>query len=180
MRMIFVNLPVKDLMASRGFFAELGFEFNPQFSDDNAACMIVDENIFVMLLVEERFRDFINDEIADGDGRRPHVRRELPGSRRSRLGADAHRAGVAAEDRLAARIASTDALRGGPLRPAASLMCPACGRGCSSAPSGGEQGTGWERLTATGRQHRPTRRPLTWCESDGHGTWTTVRAGEES
>jgi predicted lactoylglutathione lyase len=65
MRMIFVNLPVKDLMASRGFFAELGFEFNPQFSDDNAACMIVDENIFVMLLVEERFRDFINDEIAD-------------------------------------------------------------------------------------------------------------------
>jgi predicted lactoylglutathione lyase len=65
MRMIFVNLPVKDLEASRGFFAELGFEFNPQFSDDTAECMIVDENIFVMLLTEERFRDFINDEIAD-------------------------------------------------------------------------------------------------------------------
>ncbi|MEY2535865.1 MAG: uncharacterized protein QOF29_3775 [bacterium] len=65
MRMIFVNLPVKDLQASRGFFSELGFEFNPQFSDDTAACMVVDENIFVMLLVEERFRDFINGEIAD-------------------------------------------------------------------------------------------------------------------
>jgi predicted lactoylglutathione lyase len=65
MRMIFVNLPVKDLKASMGFFSELGFEFNPQFSDDDAACMIVDDNIFVMLLVEERFRDFINDEIAD-------------------------------------------------------------------------------------------------------------------
>ncbi len=65
MRMIFVNLPVKDLEASRGFFNELGFEFNPDFSDDSAACMIVDENIFVMLLVEERFRDFINDDIAD-------------------------------------------------------------------------------------------------------------------
>jgi len=65
MRMIFVNLPVKDLEASRGFFGGLGFEFNPQFSDDSAACMIVDENIFVMLLVEERFRDFINGEIAD-------------------------------------------------------------------------------------------------------------------
>ncbi|MBA3422844.1 MAG: VOC family protein [Thermoleophilaceae bacterium] len=65
MRMIFVNLPVKDLEASRGFFGELGFEFNPDFSDDNAACMIVDENIFVMLIVEDRFRDFINDEIAD-------------------------------------------------------------------------------------------------------------------
>jgi uncharacterized protein len=65
MRMIFVNLPVKDLEASRGFFGELGFEFNPEFSDDEAACMVVDENVFVMLLVEDRFRDFINDEIAD-------------------------------------------------------------------------------------------------------------------
>ena len=65
MRMIFVNLPVKDLDASKAFFGELGFEFNPEFSDDSAACMIVDENIFFMLLVEERFKDFINDEIAD-------------------------------------------------------------------------------------------------------------------
>ncbi len=65
MRMIFVNLPVKDLEASKRFFGELDFDFNPEFSDDSAACMIVDENIFVMLLVEERFRDFINDEIAD-------------------------------------------------------------------------------------------------------------------
>jgi predicted lactoylglutathione lyase len=65
MRMIFVNLPVKDLEASKRFFGELGFDFNPQFSDETAACMVVDENIFVMLLVEDRFRDFINDEIAD-------------------------------------------------------------------------------------------------------------------
>lgn len=65
MRMIYVNLPVKDVNASKGFFADLGFEFNPEFSDDNCACMIVDENIFVMFLVEERFRDFINGEIAD-------------------------------------------------------------------------------------------------------------------
>ena len=65
MRMIFVNLPVKDLEASRRFFGELGFEFDPQFSDDSAACMVVDQNIFVMLLVEERFRDFITGDIAD-------------------------------------------------------------------------------------------------------------------
>jgi len=65
MRMIFLNLPVKDLEASRAFFIELGFGFNPEFTDDKAACMIVDENIFVMLLVEDRFKDFINDEIAD-------------------------------------------------------------------------------------------------------------------
>jgi uncharacterized protein len=65
MRMIFVNLPVKDLDASMGFFTELGFPFNPDYSDDRAACMVIDENIFVMLLTEDRFRDFINDEIAD-------------------------------------------------------------------------------------------------------------------
>jgi len=65
MRMIFVNLPVKDLEASKSFFGELGFEFNPDFSDETAACMIVAENISVMLLVEECFRDFINDDIAD-------------------------------------------------------------------------------------------------------------------
>ena len=65
MPMIFVNLPVKDLEASKGFFGQLGFEFNPDFSDDTAGCMVVDENIYVMLLVEERFRDFINGEIAD-------------------------------------------------------------------------------------------------------------------
>jgi predicted lactoylglutathione lyase len=65
MRMIFVNLPVKDLPASRQFFTDLGFEFNPEFSDDKAACMVVDQNIFVMLLVEERFKDFIIGEISD-------------------------------------------------------------------------------------------------------------------
>jgi predicted lactoylglutathione lyase len=65
MRMIFVNLPVKDLSASKEFFTAIGFSFNDQYSDDSAACMVVDENIFVMLLVEERFKDFINGEIAD-------------------------------------------------------------------------------------------------------------------
>jgi predicted lactoylglutathione lyase len=65
MRMIFVNLPVKDLTASRQFFGELGFSFNPDYSDENAACMIVEQNIFVMLLTETYFRTFINGEISD-------------------------------------------------------------------------------------------------------------------
>jgi predicted lactoylglutathione lyase len=65
MRMIFVNLPVKDLEAAKRFYGELGFGNNPEFTDDSAACMVVDENIFVMLLVEDRFKDFINGEIAD-------------------------------------------------------------------------------------------------------------------
>lgn len=65
MRMIFVNLPVKNLVASRAFFTALGFPFNSEFSDDRAACMVVDRNIYVMLLAEERFRDFVNGDISD-------------------------------------------------------------------------------------------------------------------
>jgi uncharacterized protein len=65
MRMIFVNLPVKNLTASKTFFAELGFNFNRGFSDETCACMVVDQNIYVMLLAEERFRDFINGGISD-------------------------------------------------------------------------------------------------------------------
>jgi len=65
MRMIFINLPVKDLGASKAFFAELGFSFNAQFSDDTVACMVVDHNIYVMLLEEPRFREFITGDISD-------------------------------------------------------------------------------------------------------------------
>jgi predicted lactoylglutathione lyase len=67
MRMVFVNLPVKDLEASKRFFGELGFEFDPQFTDEAAACMVIDQNIYAMLLTEDRFRDFIDGEIADPD-----------------------------------------------------------------------------------------------------------------
>ncbi|KQP03373.1 VOC family protein [Methylobacterium sp. Leaf93] len=65
MRMIFVNLPVKDLEASKIFFGALGFTFNPAFTDENAACMVVSDSIFVMLLTEARFRDFITGDICD-------------------------------------------------------------------------------------------------------------------
>lgn len=64
-KQIFVNLPVKDLNRSIDFFSQLGFEFNPQFTDENAACMIVGENIYAMLLIEPFFKDFIQTEIAD-------------------------------------------------------------------------------------------------------------------
>ncbi|OMF28080.1 extradiol dioxygenase [Paenibacillus sp. FSL H8-0548] len=62
---IFVNLPVKNLNESVDFFSKLGFEFNPQFTDENATCMIIGENIFAMLLVEDYFKSFIKKEIAD-------------------------------------------------------------------------------------------------------------------
>lgn len=64
-KQIFVNLPVKDLPRSKSFFDALGFEFNPQFTNDQAASMIVSDDIFVMLLVEPFFQSFTKKAIAD-------------------------------------------------------------------------------------------------------------------
>lgn len=62
---IFVNLPVKDLGKSREFFTELGYSFNPQFSDDRAACLVISDDIYAMLLTEPFFRSFSRKEIPD-------------------------------------------------------------------------------------------------------------------
>lgn len=62
---IFINLPVKNLDKSMNFFTNLGFGFNPQFTDDKAACMVVNETIFVMLLTESYFKTFTRKEICD-------------------------------------------------------------------------------------------------------------------
>jgi uncharacterized protein len=64
-RMIFVNLPVKDLDKSVAYFTELGFTFNPQFTDDNATAMVVSDQAIVMLLVEPFFRTFTGRDTAD-------------------------------------------------------------------------------------------------------------------
>ena len=64
-QMIFVNLPVKDLKKSMAFFEALGFSFNPQFTDDTAACMVISETIFAMLLTHEKFASFSPKPIAD-------------------------------------------------------------------------------------------------------------------
>lgn len=62
---IFVNLPVESLPASKTFFERLGFTFNPHFTDDTAACMVIDENVFAMLITKPRFRDFTPKAICD-------------------------------------------------------------------------------------------------------------------
>lgn len=62
---IFVNLPVKDLKASMDFFTRLGYSFNKQFSDDTAACMVISEDIYAMLLTHEKFAQFTPKPIAD-------------------------------------------------------------------------------------------------------------------
>ena len=62
---IFVNLPVKDLQKSIGFFSALGFSFNPHFTDETATCMIVADNIFVMLLTRSYFQGFTKKALCD-------------------------------------------------------------------------------------------------------------------
>lgn len=62
---IFLNLPVKDLNRSIAFFTKLGFKFNPQFTDKNATCMIIGENIYAMLLVERFFKTFTKKQIVN-------------------------------------------------------------------------------------------------------------------
>ena len=64
-KQIFINLPVKDLRKSISFFRKLGFKFNPQFTDDKAACMIIGENIYSMLLIEKFFKSFTKKKVAD-------------------------------------------------------------------------------------------------------------------
>ncbi len=65
MRMIFVNLPVEDLEASKRFYTDLGFTNDPRFTDETAAAMVLEQNIVVMLLTHAKFREFINGDIAD-------------------------------------------------------------------------------------------------------------------
>ncbi len=65
-KQIFVNLPVKNLEKSKAFFSALGYTFNPQFTDANAACMIISDNsIYAMLLMEEFFKSFTGKPIAN-------------------------------------------------------------------------------------------------------------------
>lgn len=62
---IFINLPVKDLQKSMDFYTKIGFGNNPQFTNEFAACMVLNESIFVMLLTYKHFQNFTKKEIAD-------------------------------------------------------------------------------------------------------------------
>ena len=62
---IFVNLPVQDLTRSMDFFRALDYTFNMQFTNDKAACLVLGDDIYVMLLVKPFFKSFISNEVAD-------------------------------------------------------------------------------------------------------------------
>lgn len=62
---VFINFPVKDLDKSKAFFAQLGYSFNPQFTSENAACMVISDTIYCMLLTEPFFQGFTPKTIAN-------------------------------------------------------------------------------------------------------------------
>jgi uncharacterized protein len=64
-RKIYVNLPVRDLPRAKNFFSALGFAYNPKFTDDNAACMVISDDAYVMLLAEPFFKTFTTREVCD-------------------------------------------------------------------------------------------------------------------
>lgn len=64
-KQIFINLPIKDLVRTKAFFTALGFTFNEKFTDEKAACLVLGEHIYAMLVTEKFFKTFIKKEIAD-------------------------------------------------------------------------------------------------------------------
>jgi predicted lactoylglutathione lyase len=64
-RKIFVNLPIQDMERSKAFFSALGYSFNPQFTNDQGACMVISEDIYAMLLVQPFFQTFTKKPISD-------------------------------------------------------------------------------------------------------------------
>ena len=68
-KQIFVNLAVKDLPRSMAFFRQLGYDFNPHFTNDDAACLVLGENLFVMLLTEPFFQGFTGKPLCDATQR---------------------------------------------------------------------------------------------------------------
>ncbi len=62
---IFVNLPVSDLSRSMDFFKSMGYRFNPQFTDNTAACLVISDDIYAMLLTHNKAKEFTKKDIAD-------------------------------------------------------------------------------------------------------------------
>lgn len=66
-KMIFVNLPVKDLTKSMDFFRQLGYDFNLKYTDETAACMVISQQIYVMLLGVAKFQSFTSKTLIDSE-----------------------------------------------------------------------------------------------------------------
>lgn len=64
-RQIFVNLPIRDMARSQAFFKAMGYHFNPQFTNDQGACLELGEQLYAMLLVEDFFKTFTAKPVAN-------------------------------------------------------------------------------------------------------------------
>ncbi len=62
---VFINLPVADLTAAMNFYTAIGFTNNPQFTDETAACMVISDEIYVMILTHAKFKEFTKKDIGD-------------------------------------------------------------------------------------------------------------------
>jgi predicted lactoylglutathione lyase len=62
---IFVNITTTDLERSKAFYSALGYTINPQFTDENAACVVLDENVYFMVLTREYFGTFTDKQVTD-------------------------------------------------------------------------------------------------------------------
>jgi predicted lactoylglutathione lyase len=83
---IFVNIPTNDLERAKAFYTGLGFGINPLFTDENAACIVVDDNVFLMVLTKEYFSTFTEKEVVDP---RTHAQALIALGRDSREAVDA-------------------------------------------------------------------------------------------
>jgi predicted lactoylglutathione lyase len=92
---IFVNLPVKDLNKSMAFFQAIGWTFNPQFTDETAACLVISEEIYAMLLTHEKFATFTKKKIADASAAEVLIALSVDNSADvNRIADAAHKAGA--------------------------------------------------------------------------------------
>ncbi|MCR2808455.1 MULTISPECIES: VOC family protein [unclassified Microbacterium] len=85
MTQIFVNIPTSDLERAKAFYTALGADINPLFTDDNAACIVWDENVFFMVLTREYFATFTDKQVVDP---RTHAQTLIALSRESREDVD--------------------------------------------------------------------------------------------
>ena len=133
---IFVNLPVADLERSKPFFAELGYRFNPQFTDDKAACMVISDTIYAMLLKQDFFGTFLDKPVVDAK-QSSEVLVALSFESRDAVSDTCEKAFVLRRPQV-------------PRKQTTSGSCSAGGSRTSTATSG--SASGWTRLIS---RHRP-------------------------
>lgn len=141
-QMIFLNLPVNDLAASKKFFTELGYSINEQFSDDTTASVVLSETIVAMVHTHEKYAQFTKKQIADAT-KTSEVLIALSSESREKVDELVDKA-------IAAGVPS-------PERPRTTASCTAAPSTTSTATPG--RSSGWTRRPSTADAGRPSTVP---------------------